>query len=51
MVVRPRRPTTDKFFSFEKEVMDRAVDRYDYVWPERAEVRLKECKTTQRAKS
>ena len=38
MIIRPRRPTTEKFIEFEKEIMRRAVDRYDYVWPERSEV-------------
>ena len=40
MIIRPRRPTTEEFIEFEKEIMRRAVDRYDYVWPERSEVSI-----------
>ena len=38
MVIRPRRPVTENFLEFEQEVMKRAVDKYNYPWPEDAEV-------------
>ena len=40
MVIRPRRPTTQEFLDFEKDVMDRAVELYSYPWPPNAEVAL-----------
>ena len=32
MVVRPRRPTNAEFLEFEKEVFQRSLDEFGYVW-------------------
>ena len=39
MVIRPRRPTTEEFFEFEKEAMRLSSQLNDYKWPEDTEVR------------
>ena len=38
MVIRPRRPTTDEFFDFEKEAMRLSLTLYNYTWPINSEV-------------
>ena len=32
MVVRPRRPISEEYLEFEKEVMQRSLDEFGYVW-------------------
>ena len=38
LVVSPRRPTTNEFLEFEKEVIRRALSVYNYTWSEKEEV-------------